>query len=71
MITKKQSNKLTDGRIKVTQTGSSIGRKYDQEKTLIGLGLGKMHKTRILANTASIQGMVRKVGHLVKVENVD
>ena len=34
--------------VKVTQTGSAIGRAADQRKTLIGLGLNKMHRTREL-----------------------
>jgi len=57
--------------IKVTQIGSPIGKKYDQEQTLIGLGLNKMHRSRILNDTPSIRGMIRKVGHLVKVENIN
>ncbi len=58
-------------RIRVTQIGSGIGRKYDQEQTLIGLGLNKMYKTVILENTASIRGMVKKIQHLLKVENLN
>jgi large subunit ribosomal protein L30 len=34
--------------IKVTQTGSPIGRNKDQRATLVGLGLNKMHRTREL-----------------------
>ncbi len=54
--------------IKVTQTVSSIGRRKDQRATLIGLGLNKLHKTAVLEDTPSIRGMIRKVAHLVKVE---
>lgn len=57
------------GKVKVTQIGSPIGRKPDQEKTLIGLGLNKMNRTRVLEDTPSVQGMIRKVSHLVKVED--
>lgn len=57
------------GQIKVTQIGSPIGRSCDQRKTLIGLGLNKMHRTRLLDDTLSIRGMINKVKHLVKVEN--
>jgi len=60
-----QSN---DSRVRVTQTGSPIGRKPGQRETLIGLGLNKMHRTSELENTPSVQGMIRKVAHLVKVE---
>ncbi len=59
------ANKKT---IKVTQIASSIGRPEIQRKTLIGLGLNKMNKTRELEDTPSIRGMIRKVAHLVKVE---
>ncbi len=55
-------------KIKVTQTGSSIGRPKDQEATLIGLGLNKRNRSRVLEDTPSIRGMIAKVNHLVKVE---
>ncbi len=54
--------------IKVTQTGSRIGRPADQEATLIGLGLNKRHKTRELVDTPSVRGMINKIAHLVKIE---
>ena len=53
--------------IKVTQTGSPIRRPTDQRATLIGLGLNKMHKTRELADTPEVRGMIAKVHHLVEV----
>ena len=55
--------------LKVTQIGSPIRRQPDQEATLVGLGLNKMHRTRELEDTPSVRGMIRKVSHLVKVEN--
>ncbi|ATE64359.1 50S ribosomal protein L30 [Rhizorhabdus dicambivorans] len=55
--------------IKVTQTGSPIRRPTDQRATLIGLGLNKMHKTRELADTPEVRGMIAKVQHMVKVED--
>ena len=54
--------------IKVTQTASPIGRPKDQRATLVGLGLNKMHRTVELEDTPSIRGMLRKVHHLVQVE---
>ncbi len=54
--------------IKVTQIGSTIGRPDSQKATLIGLGLNKMHKTRELEDTPAVRGMIKKVSHLVKVE---
>ena len=56
--------------ILLTQISSPIGRKKDQRQTLIGLGLNKMYKSRILKKTDSVLGMVRKVAHLIKVEEV-
>ena len=52
----------------VTQIGSPIGRRKDQEATLKGLGLNKMHRTRVLEDTPSVRGMLTKVHHLVRVE---
>lgn len=54
--------------VKITQTGSPIRRRPDQEATLIGLGLNKMHRTRELEDTPSVRGMIRKVAHLLKIE---
>lgn len=54
--------------IKVTQTGSAIGRPKNQRATLVGLGLNKMHKTRELEDTPAVRGMVKKVSHLVRVD---
>jgi large subunit ribosomal protein L30 len=58
------------GRIRVTQIGSPIGRRSDQRKTLIGLGLNKMHRVRELEDTPSVRGMAEKVSHLVRVEEI-
>lgn len=54
--------------LKVTQVRSPIRRPADQEQTLIGLGLNKMNRTRELEDTPSVRGMIRKVHHLVRVE---
>ncbi len=65
-------NKKTSAKkIKVTQTGSPIGRQGIQEKNLIGLGLNKRHKTRLLEDTPAVRGMIRKVAHLVVVETAE
>ena len=55
--------------VRVTQTGSPIGRKPDQKATLVGLGLNKMGRTRELEDTPSVRGMIDKVKHLVRVED--
>ena len=54
--------------IKVTQTGSPIGRTEDQRGTLIGLGLNKRHRSRELVDTPEVRGMIKKVRHLVRID---
>lgn len=61
MATKKKT-------IKITRTGSTIGRPAIQEKNLIGLGLTKTGKVVELEDTSAVRGMIKKVAHLVKVE---
>ena len=55
--------------VKVTQVGSPIGRKPGQRETLIGLGLNKLRRSRELEDTPSVRGMIRKVAHLIRVED--
>ena len=57
--------------LKVTQTGSPIRRPSDQRATLKGLGLNKMHRSKVLEDTPSVRGMINKVSHMVSVEEVD
>ncbi len=58
----------SSGKIRVTQIGSPIGRHKSQRATLIGLGLNKMHRSRVLEDTASVRGMAAKISHLVRIE---
>jgi large subunit ribosomal protein L30 len=53
--------------VTVEQTGSPIGRRRDQEATLKGLGLNKLHRRRVLEDTPAVRGMIRKVRHLVRI----
>ncbi|RUM38935.1 MAG: 50S ribosomal protein L30 [Desulfobulbus sp.] len=54
--------------VTITQVKSGIGSTKKIRATLVGLGLTRMHKTVTRKNTPEIQGMVRKVQHLVQVE---
>lgn len=54
--------------IKVTLKKSGIGRNQYFTKVLKGLGLTKLNKTVELKDTPEIRGMVRKVAHMVDVE---
>lgn len=62
---------MAKAQIKVTQIHSPIGRRSDQRATLIGLGLNKLNRTRVLEDTPSVRGMVNKVQHLIKFETVE
>ncbi|MEX0953774.1 MAG: 50S ribosomal protein L30 [Rhizobiaceae bacterium] len=53
--------------VTVEQTGSPIRRPSEQRKTLIGLGLNKLHRRRTLEDTPSVRGMIARVQHLVRV----
>jgi large subunit ribosomal protein L30 len=57
-------------KVRVTQVSSGHGRKPGQKETLTGLGLNKIGSTRELEDTNSVRGMIRKVAHLLKVEDV-
>ncbi len=57
-----------ENQVKVTLKKSYIGSPKKIRATLIGLGLTRMHKTIIRKNTPEIQGMLRKVQHLIIVE---
>lgn len=59
----------TSKTVTVTQIRSPLRREASQEQTLVGLGLNKMHRTRTLEDTPSVRGMIRKVRHLVRVED--
>ncbi len=61
---------MADKKLKLTQVKSQIGRKYDQDRTLRALGLGKIGKTKELPDNESVRGMIFKVKHLVEVEEV-
>ena len=58
----------TGAQVKVTQMVGSIARRADQRATLIGLGLNKRHRSKVLEDTPSVRGMIYKVRHLLKVE---
>jgi large subunit ribosomal protein L30 len=56
--------------LKITLTKSEIGSTKKIRATLVGLGLTKREKTIIRKDTPEIRGMLRKVEHLVTVEEV-
>ncbi len=56
--------------ITFTQVKSGIGSTKKIRATLIGLGLTKMNKSVTRKDTPELQGMLKKVEHLVRVEEV-
>lgn len=54
-------------KVKITQTKSMIKRPETQQLTIQSLGLGKLNKSVEVEFTPQIQGMVKKVNHLVSV----
>ena len=57
-------------KIKIRQLKSPIGRNNKQRETLISLGLNKINRERTLESNPAIQGMINKVKHLIKVDEV-
>jgi large subunit ribosomal protein L30 len=57
-------------RLKVTLSRSSIGTTDRQKATLMGLGLRRIGRSRVLENTPAVRGMIKSVIHLVTVEEV-
>lgn len=58
-------------KVKVTQVKSTIDRSERQKRTMQALGLTKMNRTVEKEVTPQILGMITKVNHLVKVEEVN
>lgn len=55
-------------KIKIKQTGSPIRRTKDQRATLVGLGLNKLHRVSELEDSPEVRGMIKKVAHMVAIE---
>ncbi|MBL6657810.1 50S ribosomal protein L30 [Flavobacteriales bacterium] len=57
-------------KIRVTQVKSKIGRPESQKRTILALGLKKINHSVEHETTPQVLGMVKKVAHLLKVEEV-
>lgn len=62
--------KDTPKTLRITQVRSGIGLARDQRATVRALGIKRMHHTVEQADSAVIRGMIFKVKHLVKVEEI-
>ncbi len=61
---------MAGGALRITLVRSTIGRPKDQEATVRSLGLRRLHQTVERPDNPAIRGMVTKIRHLVKVEEV-
>lgn len=59
--------KTAGGKLKVRRIGSPIRREGSQRATLLGLGLKRSQQVVELEDTPAVQGMIRKVRHLIEV----
>ncbi|MGA2285708.1 MAG: 50S ribosomal protein L30 [Dehalococcoidia bacterium] len=57
--------------LKITWVRSAIGRKEDQKRTIRALGLRRLGQTVVHSDSPTMRGMIRKVNHLVSVEEAD
>jgi len=64
------SETTSGGMLRITLVRSTIGRPKDQGLTVRSLGLRRLHHTVERPDSPSIRGMVTKIRHLVKVEEV-
>jgi large subunit ribosomal protein L30 len=57
-------------RLRLTQIKSGIGYDLTQKQTLRTLGLRRLNQTVEVSDSAAVRGMVKKVGHLLRIEEV-
>ena len=57
-------------KFRIRQTKSTIGRIEKQKRTIRALGLRRMNKVVVVDDSPQIRGMVRKVRHLIDVEEI-
>lgn len=60
--------KAKSGQLKITQVRSLIGRPQDQRRTVRALGLKRIRHSVTQPDRPEIRGMIRKVSHLIEVE---
>jgi large subunit ribosomal protein L30 len=57
-------------KVRITQVRSAINRPIRQKRTLLALGIKKLHHTREMEASPQVLGMINKVKHLLKVEEI-
>lgn len=62
---------MADRKLRITQVRSAIGRKEAQKRTLEALGIRRLNQTVVHSDSPQIRGMLRRVEHLIEVEEVE
>jgi large subunit ribosomal protein L30 len=60
-----------DSKLKITQIKSAIGKPKTQRETIKALGIRKLNQSVIHLKTPQIKGMLNRIKHLIKVEEVE
>lgn len=58
-------------KLNITLIHSPIGRPHDQRDTVKALGLSRLHQTVVKDDTPAIRGMIKKIEHLVTVQEIN
>lgn len=70
-VEKNKSKAAKDKHLRVTLVRSVIGRPQKQREVIKGLGLRRISSSVVRKDCPEIWGMIKKIGHLVKVEAID
>ena len=57
-------------KLKITKVKSAINRSEDQKRTMTALGLHKINQSKEVEDSPMIKGMIRRVEHLLKIEEI-
>ncbi|SPJ18755.1 50S ribosomal protein L30 [Burkholderiales bacterium] len=66
-ISAKSKNVVAGKTVKVTLVKSVAGTKSGHRATVLGLGLRRLHSSRVLEDTPAVRGMINKVAYLIRV----
>ena len=61
---------MADKKLKITLVKSPIGAVPKHRRTIVALGLNKMHKSVELPDNAATRGQIQQVGYMLKVEEI-
>lgn len=72
MSTESKASKAGPGsrKLRITLRRSGIGAPEDQKATIKALGISKLNQTVVHEDTPQVRGMIRKIGHLLDVDEI-